>query len=150
MCEKLREKFPMCDLPIIMVSAKGEPEHVVQGLSKGANDYIAKPIKSNELLARIRAQLMICHTCRMVFVVFSNAPGCLLIPIHNRFAKTRPRETRSSFVTNVIEPNQRHSAGVFPLLELSSSFIFPSSLFILFIWLTLFFSGVHPWILQGI
>jgi DNA-binding response OmpR family regulator len=62
----VREKFPMCDLPIIMVSAKSSPRHIVEGLSKGANDYMAKPINRDELLARIRAQLMICHTCRMV------------------------------------------------------------------------------------
>lgn len=57
----------MCDLPIIMVSAKSQPQHIVEGLSKGANDYMAKPINRDELLARIRAQLMICHTCRMVW-----------------------------------------------------------------------------------
>lgn len=56
----------MCDLPIIMVSAKNRPENIVEGLSRGANDYVSKPVNKNELLARIRAQLMICHSCRMV------------------------------------------------------------------------------------
>lgn len=64
-CERVREKYPACDLPIIMVSAKNKPENIVEGLSKGANDYIGKPINKHELLARIRAQLMICHTCKL-------------------------------------------------------------------------------------
>lgn len=29
-CEKIREKFPMCDLPVIMVSAKGKPENIAE------------------------------------------------------------------------------------------------------------------------
>lgn len=33
-CEKLRQYYPMCDLPIIMVSAKTHPEHIAEGLSK--------------------------------------------------------------------------------------------------------------------
>ena len=64
-CERVREKYPACDLPIIMVSAKNKPENIVEGLSKGANDYIGKPVNKHELLARIRAQLMICHTCKL-------------------------------------------------------------------------------------
>jgi DNA-binding response OmpR family regulator/signal transduction histidine kinase len=64
-CERVREKYPACDLPIIMVSAKNKPENIVEGLSKGANDYIGKPINKHELLARIQAQLMICHTCKL-------------------------------------------------------------------------------------
>ncbi len=64
-CERVRERYPACDLPIIMISAKNKPENIVEGLSKGANDYIGKPINKQELLARIHAQLMICHSCKL-------------------------------------------------------------------------------------
>lgn len=42
-------------LPIIMLTAKSEVEDKVLGLDSGANDYLAKPFDSRELLARIRS-----------------------------------------------------------------------------------------------
>jgi hypothetical protein len=43
--------------PVIIVSAEGREEDTVRGLESGASDYIAKPYRSNELLARIRLRL---------------------------------------------------------------------------------------------
>ena len=45
------------EIPIIMVSAKGEESDVVIGLGLGADDYIAKPFSPRELLARVKAVL---------------------------------------------------------------------------------------------
>ncbi|MDT8378186.1 MAG: response regulator [Desulfotignum sp.] len=45
------------DIPIVMVTAKGEESDVVTGLELGANDYISKPFSPRELVARIRAIL---------------------------------------------------------------------------------------------
>ena len=45
------------ELPVIMLTALGEKEDVVQGLDRGADDYITKPFDLDELLARVRAQL---------------------------------------------------------------------------------------------
>lgn len=42
-------------LPIIIVTARGQIEDKVKGLNLGADDYIPKPVDSNELIARIRA-----------------------------------------------------------------------------------------------
>lgn len=64
-CEKLRQQYPMCDLPIIMVSAKTRPEQIAEGLSKGANDYMTKPVNKQELLARIHVHLMVCQMCKV-------------------------------------------------------------------------------------
>lgn len=44
-------------MPIIMLTAKSDTEDVVKGLEAGADDYIAKPFKHIELLARIRTRL---------------------------------------------------------------------------------------------
>ncbi|KAG2487725.1 hypothetical protein HYH03_013724 [Edaphochlamys debaryana] len=55
--QRLRAMTPNVHLPIIMVSAQTEEDHVVCGLDLGADDYVTKPFKRNELLARIRAQL---------------------------------------------------------------------------------------------
>ena len=45
------------ELPVIMLTAKGEIEDKVEGLDLGADDYMSKPFALDELLARIRAQL---------------------------------------------------------------------------------------------
>ncbi|WP_297492933.1 response regulator transcription factor [Acidocella sp.] len=54
-CRKLRERGVKA--PIIMLTASAEESDVVRGLDSGANDYIAKPFRINELLARLRAQM---------------------------------------------------------------------------------------------
>ena len=53
-CRKLRKR---ADVPIIMVTARGEEADRVIGLEGGADDYVTKPFSSRELLARIRAQV---------------------------------------------------------------------------------------------
>ena len=55
--ETLRELRMKYRLPVIMLSARGEPVDRVVGLELGADDYLAKPCLPRELLARIRAQL---------------------------------------------------------------------------------------------
>jgi DNA-binding response OmpR family regulator len=45
------------ETPVILLTARGEVEHKVEGLDLGANDYIVKPFSFEELLARIRAHL---------------------------------------------------------------------------------------------
>ncbi|MDB4957914.1 MAG: Phosphate regulon transcriptional regulatory protein PhoB [Myxococcales bacterium] len=53
-CKQLRARY---DVPIVMVTARSEPEYRVLGLEGGADDYVTKPFQSRELLARIRAQV---------------------------------------------------------------------------------------------
>jgi DNA-binding response OmpR family regulator len=53
-CKRIRE---FSNVPIIMLTAKGEEEDRVEGLNLGADDYIVKPFSANELLARVNAVL---------------------------------------------------------------------------------------------
>ncbi len=53
-CRQLRERL---DVPILMVTARGEEAERVVGLEGGADDYLVKPVSSRELLARIRAHV---------------------------------------------------------------------------------------------
>ncbi|MCF8112904.1 MAG: response regulator transcription factor [Desulfotignum sp.] len=53
----LKNNDPTAQIPIVMVTAKGEESDVVTGLELGANDYISKPFSPRELQARIRAIL---------------------------------------------------------------------------------------------
>ena len=54
-CRRVREQG--MDLPIIMLTAKGEESDVVLGLNLGADDYVTKPFSIKELLARVSAFL---------------------------------------------------------------------------------------------
>jgi DNA-binding response OmpR family regulator len=53
-CRRLRAQS---DVPIIMLTARGEVDDRVAGLDNGADDYLPKPFMFKELLARVRAQL---------------------------------------------------------------------------------------------
>ncbi len=57
MLEKLKDNARYSDVPVIMVSAKGEETSKVKGLNMGADDYIAKPFGVMELVARIKANI---------------------------------------------------------------------------------------------
>ena len=54
-CQRLRRSG--FSKPIIMLTAKDAEDDIVRGLEAGANDYITKPLRMDELLARIRTQL---------------------------------------------------------------------------------------------
>ena len=54
LCQHIRSQSSM---PIIFLTALGDVESVVHGLGAGADDYLVKPYKAPELLARIRAHL---------------------------------------------------------------------------------------------
>lgn len=53
-CRELRADKSLCEVPVIMLSAKSEESDVVLGLGLGADDYIAKPVRPKELIARIK------------------------------------------------------------------------------------------------
>jgi DNA-binding response OmpR family regulator len=53
-CRQVRRQS---DVPIIMLTARGEVDERVEGLETGADDYLPKPFKFKELLARVRAVL---------------------------------------------------------------------------------------------
>ena len=56
-CQHIKSDPLTRDIPIIIVSAKGEESDVVIGLGLGADDYLAKPFGPRELLARVKAVL---------------------------------------------------------------------------------------------
>lgn len=56
-CKTLKNTAATEQIPVIMVTAKGEEADIVLGLELGADDYITKPFKPRELVARVRAVL---------------------------------------------------------------------------------------------
>ena len=57
LARRLRREEATSDLPIIMLTARGEEEDRIRGLEVGADDYVTKPFSPRELVARIRAVL---------------------------------------------------------------------------------------------
>lgn len=57
LCKELRASTRHRHLPLLMLSARGEPTDRIVGLEVGADDYLPKPFEPRELLARIRALL---------------------------------------------------------------------------------------------
>jgi two-component system, OmpR family, phosphate regulon response regulator PhoB len=56
-CRQVRRKSETRDLPVIMLTARGEEGDRIRGLEGGADDYITKPFSPSELIARVRAVL---------------------------------------------------------------------------------------------
>ncbi|HEY0421058.1 MAG TPA: response regulator transcription factor [Acetobacteraceae bacterium] len=79
-CARLRRQG--IKVPIIMLTGAGEEHDVVRGLDSGANDYIAKPFRIAELLARLRAQLRLFENSEdAVFAIgpYAFRPGAKLL-----------------------------------------------------------------------
>ena len=57
LCRRVRARPATAQLPVIMLTARGEESERVRGLATGADDYVVKPFSTPELIARIRATL---------------------------------------------------------------------------------------------
>src|SRR3546814_2889759 len=56
-CRRLRRRAETANVPIIMLTARGEEADRVRGLETGADDYVTKPFSPRELVARVGAVL---------------------------------------------------------------------------------------------
>lgn len=82
----MRSEGKLPQIPVLLLTARGEPRQIVEGLSAGANDYLAKPYHDEELRARVAALV---RTSRLldravkaeesVRVLLANAPDALLV-----------------------------------------------------------------------
>jgi DNA-binding response OmpR family regulator len=96
LCAKLRRGG--MTMPVIMLTGADGEQDVVRGLDAGANDYIAKPFRLNELLARVRAQLRVFDNSEdAVFTIgpymFRPSARLLLEPARNRRVRLTDKES---------------------------------------------------------
>ena len=79
--EVCREIRRASDIPIIMITARGEDFERIMGLDIGADDYVVKPFSGNEVMARVRAVLrrIDCpgQTAEQKYLVYDNLRVCL-------------------------------------------------------------------------
>ncbi len=91
-CKILKNESDTSEIPIIMLTAKGEESDVVTGLELGADDYISKPFSPKVLIARVRAimrrkkQLAISDTEKKPIHIYDFVidPGRHLVTYQNR------------------------------------------------------------------
>ncbi len=57
LCRRLRGRADTAQLPILMLTARGEEDERIRGLATGADDYVVKPFSVAELMARVKALL---------------------------------------------------------------------------------------------
>jgi two-component system phosphate regulon response regulator PhoB len=57
LCRRLRARDGTAQIPILMLTARGEEDERIRGLATGADDYVVKPFSLPELMARVRALL---------------------------------------------------------------------------------------------
>jgi two-component system phosphate regulon response regulator PhoB len=69
LCRRLRASKSPSETPIILLTARGEEQDRIRGLTTGADDYVVKPFSVPELLARIRAILRRTHPERLANVL---------------------------------------------------------------------------------
>ena len=80
------------DVPVLMITAKGEIEDRIKGLSIGADDYIAKPFDFSELLARLKAVIRRSKGKPSPIITIDN----LVIDTNSRTVKRAGKEIRLS------------------------------------------------------
>lgn len=57
LCRKIRDKPHYNELPILILSARGDAESVMRGMDAGASDYLPKPILHHDLVSKVRRLL---------------------------------------------------------------------------------------------
>lgn len=57
LCRMIRQRPDTQYLPVLILSARGDADSVMQGMEAGANDYLPKPILHHDLVAKVRAIL---------------------------------------------------------------------------------------------
>ena len=104
LCRRLRARPETKQLPIIMLTARGEESERVRGLATGADDYIVKPFSVPELLARVKGLLR------------RASPERLATVLTYRRYRTRPREAprRALRPPDRSRPDRISPAGVLP------------------------------------
>ncbi|MFT8467311.1 MAG: response regulator transcription factor [Acetobacter syzygii] len=95
-CAELRKEG--LRMPVIMLTGSDDEADIVRGLDAGANDYVAKPFRIAELLARLRAQLRLFENSEdAVFSIgpytFRPSAKLLLEPVKNRRIRLTEKET---------------------------------------------------------
>lgn len=98
LARRLKRDEVTADIPIIMLTAKGEEDNKIQGLDVGADDYITKPFSPRELVARLKAVLRRAdpqiNATPITVLGLCLDPASHRVTIHNQSVEMGPTEYR--------------------------------------------------------
>jgi adenylate cyclase len=127
-CQKIRDNPETKLLPVVMVTALDAAEERIKGIEVGADDFLSKPINTNELLARVRSLLRIRELHETVRVqaaelamwnekleqrVAEQVGQVRRLERLKRFFSPQLAETISNEGMKLLEPHRRHVSVVF-------------------------------------
>lgn len=117
--QKIKENEEIKNIPVIFLTAKAEPDDVLEGFKLGAVDYITKPFHANELLARVKTHLELKINRDLIQNLLDFQKGLVLL-----IDETRILYANKSFLNyveypNLIQFNQNYSSysDYFDILE---------------------------------
>ena len=84
LCRRFKKDESLSEIPVIMLTARGEEDNKVQGLDAGADDYMTKPFSTRELVSRIKAVLRRASALNAERAI--NAEGLTLDPVSQRIS----------------------------------------------------------------
>ena len=135
-CERLRRSSRTANIPIIMLSARGQVNDKVHGLDSGADEYVIKPVAPAELVARVRALLARTrrllqqasparHTSSFGFIGAKGGVGTTTVALNVAAAMAGPEnaviitEAMSSLGTMALQMRQRPLRNISSLLRIA-------------------------------
>jgi signal transduction histidine kinase len=119
-CRKLRERYSLFELPILILTAKNMSDDIVEGFEAGANDYISKPFDSNELIARVKTLI------RLKKLTQANSVLQEAIELKNRFHSMTIHDLKnpltsilllSNMIKSDMEQNSEHLKSMSYIIE---------------------------------
>ncbi|NKB65893.1 MAG: response regulator [Candidatus Latescibacteria bacterium] len=65
-CRRLKQDETLKEVPVVFITARDQPEDIVQGFQAGGVDYVTKPFRDEEVLARVRTHLAVYRLSRIL------------------------------------------------------------------------------------
>lgn len=109
-CQRIRE---VSNIPVVMLTAQGDPEEIIRGLDMGADDYILKPFELHVLMARVRANLRRATTEPILLkqdIVYSDDYLTINLEEHRVSVKGEPirlTPTEFNLIAHLVEASPR-------------------------------------------
>lgn len=115
-CRKIKSNPATTDIPILFMTGLGELDNLLRGFDEGGLDYIVKPIKPTEVLARVDVHLTQARTISRAKTALKHAPfAALTVDRSGRITWLTPSaETLLSQLTEKLESSRKVEIGALP------------------------------------